>query len=155
MCRWIGVFLVFLVALQVEANTQQEQQIQQEVRAWFLELESAFNELDYGKLVAMANLPNYRLAMGKMAVIDEAAYRDRISKMKGYLENTGWAYTRYEVIDFIHTGANKVHVSTTFSRYRTDDSRIGTWTSLYILTKENGKWGLKLRSSWAPLTGVN
>jgi len=42
-----------------------------------------------------------------------------------------------------------VHVDTKFSRYREDGSLIGSFDSLYIVTKEDGRWGVKLRSSFA------
>lgn len=49
----------------------------------------------------------------------------------------------------IHASADKIHVDTKFTRYRADGSRIGAFESLYILTKEDGRWGVKLRSSYA------
>jgi hypothetical protein len=44
----------------------------------------------------------------------------------------------------------EVHVDTLFTRYRTDGSVIGSFESLYVVTKEQGRWGIKLRSSMAP-----
>jgi hypothetical protein len=41
-------------------------------------------------------------------------------------------------------------VDTLFLRYRADGSLIGSFESLYVLTKEQGRWGVKLRSSFAP-----
>jgi len=43
-----------------------------------------------------------------------------------------------------------VHVDTKFTRCRADGSVISSYESLYILTKEEGRWGVKLRSSFAP-----
>ena len=36
------------------------------------------------------------------------------------------------------------------SLYRKDGSIIGSFESLYVVTKEQGRWGVKLRSSMAP-----
>ena len=39
---------------------------------------------------------------------------------------------------------------TQFTRYRSDGSVIASYESLYVLTYEVGRWGIKLRSSFAP-----
>ena len=43
-----------------------------------------------------------------------------------------------------------MHINTRFVRYRADDSVIGKFDSLYIVTKQDGHWGIKMRSSFAP-----
>ena len=40
------------------------------------------------------------------------------------------------------------HVDTQFTRYREDGSVIAAHDSLYVLTCENNKWGVKMRSSY-------
>jgi hypothetical protein len=49
----------------------------------------------------------------------------------------------------VQASGGKVHVDTRFTRYRKDGSKIASYESLYVLTKEGGKWGVKLRSSFA------
>ena len=46
---------------------------------------------------------------------------------------------------------SKVHVDTEFTRYRKDGSALGRFESLYIVTKEEGRWGIKMRSSFETL----
>ena len=41
----------------------------------------------------------------------------------------------------------KVHVATTFDRFTKDKKLIATETSLYILEKIDGRWGIRGRSS--------
>ena len=50
----------------------------------------------------------------------------------------------------IHAGDDKVHIDTRFVRYRADGSVIGGPDSIYVVTCENGHWGVKARSSFAP-----
>jgi hypothetical protein len=50
----------------------------------------------------------------------------------------------------IHAGPDKVHFDTCFARYRADGSTIGHFDSIYVVTLENGHWGVKARSSFAP-----
>jgi hypothetical protein len=44
----------------------------------------------------------------------------------------------------------KVHVATRFARLREDGSEIISYDSLYVLTLQDGQWGIKGRSSFAP-----
>ncbi|MGH9845390.1 MAG: hypothetical protein ACREEM_42295 [Blastocatellia bacterium] len=62
---------------------------------------------------------------------------------------TDWHHSRWDRRRIVHAAADKIHVDTKFTRYRADGSRIGSYESLYILTKEDGRWGVKLRSSFA------
>jgi hypothetical protein len=36
-----------------------------------------------------------------------------------------------------------------FTRYRADDSVIGSYRSLYIVTRRDGRWAIAARSSFA------
>lgn len=44
---------------------------------------------------------------------------------------------------------NKVHLDVQFTRYREDGSVLGTYKSLWIVSKMDGKWGVQARSSYA------
>ncbi len=44
---------------------------------------------------------------------------------------------------------NKVHLQVAFSRYRVDGSKIGTFPSIWVMTKQDNHWGIKMRSSFA------
>ena len=46
--------------------------------------------------------------------------------------------------------SEKVHVDTQFTRYRKDDTPIASCESLYVVTKEQGRWAIKMRSSFVP-----
>jgi hypothetical protein len=60
-----------------------------------------------------------------------------------------WHHSKWNHRQIIHASADKVHVDTRFTRYRADGTAIASYDSLYILTKEDGRWGVKLRSSFA------
>jgi len=61
-----------------------------------------------------------------------------------------WDHSAWERRNVIHAGADKVHIDTRFTRYRKDGSIIGGFDSIYVITCENGHWGVKARSSYAP-----
>ena len=50
----------------------------------------------------------------------------------------------------IHLSSAKAHVDVESTRYRKDGTVIVRFDALYILTKEDGRWGIKMRSSFAP-----
>jgi hypothetical protein len=109
---------------------------------------NTFNAKDLNGWEATYHFPHYRLASGKMSVLEKAGLRDS-SKVFGPLIKAGWDYSKWDHRNVIQASANKVHVDTKFTRYRKDGSVVASYESLYVLTKEDGKWAVKLRSSFA------
>ena len=58
-------------------------------------------------------------------------------------------HSKWDRREIIHMSDSKVHVDTKFTRYRKDGSVMGSYYSLYVFTKENGQWKIKMRSSFA------
>ena len=73
---------------------------------------------------------------------------------KAWATKTGsfkeWARSAWEKREIIHASGDKVHINTRFVRYRADGSVLGAFDSIYIVTKQDGHWGIKIRSSFAP-----
>jgi hypothetical protein len=109
---------------------------------------ATFNAKDLVGWERTYQFPHYRLASGKMSVLEKSGLRDP-AKVFGELQKTGWDHSQWDHRNIIQASADKVHVDTEFSRYRADGSLIGHFESLYILTKEDGRWGIKFRSSYA------
>lgn len=49
----------------------------------------------------------------------------------------------------IAAGPDKVHLDVQFTRYRTDGSVIGSYRSLWIVSRLDGRWAAQARSSFA------
>ena len=109
---------------------------------------SAWNRKDLAAWERTFHFPHYRLAGGKMTVLDRPGLQDptRVWSSAG----SDWHHSRWDRRRIIHSSADKVHVDTKFTRCRADDSVIASYESLYILTKEDGRWGVRMRSSFAP-----
>ncbi|HSC59972.1 MAG TPA: hypothetical protein VLC29_01995 [Rhizomicrobium sp.] len=111
------------------------------------EFMTAFNARDVEAFEATFNFPSIRLASGKLVTLNKGDMTaDRFTT--GAL--TEWDHSAWERREIIHAGADKVHVDTRFTRYRKDGSVIGGFDSVYVITQENGHWGVKIRSSFAP-----
>lgn len=109
---------------------------------------STFNAHDLEGWESTYHFPHFRLANGKMSVLDKAGLRDSATVF-GALRKTGWHHSKWEHRNIVQVSSDKVHVDTQFSRFNNAGQKIGVYESLYILTKENGRWGVKMRSSYA------
>jgi hypothetical protein len=109
---------------------------------------TTFNRMDMPAWEATFHFPHYRLAGGQMKVLDHAGLQKAEDVRKALGE--GWHHSAWGRRKIIQWSPDKVHVDTLFLRYRADGSLIGSFESMYVLTKEQGHWGVKLRSSFAP-----
>ncbi|HEY0104716.1 MAG TPA: hypothetical protein VGB91_01435 [Rhizomicrobium sp.] len=108
---------------------------------------AAFNARDIQAFEATFNFPSVRLASGTMVVLNRGDMTpERFTT--GALAD--WNRSAWERRAVIHAGPDKVHIDTRFTRYRKDGSVIGGFDSIYVITNENGHWGVKARSSFAP-----
>ena len=80
-----------------------------------------------------------------MTVIQDLENQPRIVPLE-----SEWAYTKTDSLEFVGWSLDKVHVNLYFTRQRSDNTPIASFKALYILTKEEGHWGIKMRSSFAP-----
>lgn len=107
-----------------------------------------FNSRDVDAWEATFHFPHYRLASGRMNVLDGPG--EQSPALFAALARTGWDHSGWGSREIIQLSDSKVHVATTFIRYRADGSVLSSFDSLYIVTLEDGRWGVKFRSSFAP-----
>jgi hypothetical protein len=108
---------------------------------------TAFNARDIAAWQRTFNFPSVRLASGTLTIIDESYHQP---EMFGRGALTEWDHSAWDRRSVIHAGDDKVHIDTRFVRYRADGSVIGGFDSIYVVTCEDGHWGVKARSSFAP-----
>ena len=105
------------------------------------------NRGDEAATNAACNFPHVRLASGTVAVWPNvgdyklADFRARAGD--------GWARSQWDERTPIHVGSDKVHLKVKFSRFRKDGSLLGEFETIYIVTLQNGRWGIQARSSFA------
>jgi hypothetical protein len=106
----------------------------------------ALNAGNEPALLATLHFPHYRLAGGRMRVWDQpGAY------LSDFLARAGadWHHSEWDFRKVIAAGEAKVHLDVQFTRYRGDNSVIGSFRSLWIVTKADGCWAVAARSSFA------
>jgi hypothetical protein len=109
---------------------------------------TSFNALDMKAWERTMHFPHYRLASGEMR-IQKGPGELPVDVLRAALGEK-WHHSAWQKKSLVHWSKAKVHVDTKFARYREDGSVIASYDSLYILTKEDGRWGVKMRSSLAP-----
>lgn len=108
---------------------------------------TAFNARDLPAYEDTFNFPHIRFASGTVTTINPGYHKPEMFTTGSLAEWSHSAWARREVI---HAGTDKVHIDTRFNRYRKDGSVIGGFDSIYIVTRQNGRWGIQGRSSFAP-----
>ena len=108
---------------------------------------TAFNARDVTAFEATFNFPSVRLASQGLVIL-------KAGDMTAERFTTGaladWDRSAWDRREVIHAGPDKVHIDTRFTRYRQDGSVIGGFDSIYVVTRQDGHWGVKIRSSFAP-----
>ncbi|MGD9615748.1 MAG: hypothetical protein AB7H90_14245 [Alphaproteobacteria bacterium] len=107
---------------------------------------AALNVGDETALLATLHFPHYRLAGGRMQVWETPG-----PYLGDFLARAGadWHHSDWDFRNVIAAGPTKVHLDVQFTRYRADNSAIGRFRSLWIVTRQGGRWAVAARSSFA------
>lgn len=109
----------------------------------------SFNTRDMNSWSETLNYPHVRIAGGKVTVWDT---KEEYSATNVFnrLTATGWDHSAWVSKDVVLVSKNKVHISTVFQRYDKDNNPMKKYQSLYVVTNDEGHWGVQARSSLAP-----
>lgn len=109
---------------------------------------TAFNAHDAAGVNAAFNFPHVRLASGTVTVFKTRGDFN-FNAFDARAETQGWDRSEWDYKHVIQAGTDKVHFDVQFTRYRADGSTIGSYKSLWIVTRIGGHWGVQARSSYA------
>ena len=109
---------------------------------------TAFNARDLEAWEATYHFPHFRMADGRLTVLTQAGARSQA--LFDALAETGWHHSAWLDRQVVQADDTKVHVVVEFARYRADGSELARYQSLYVVTFEGGRWGIRGRSSFAP-----
>jgi hypothetical protein len=107
---------------------------------------AALNARDERALIATLHFPHFRLTGGRMKIWERPD-----SYLKDFYARAGedWHHSAWDFRNVIAAGSDKVHLDVQFTRYRADNSAIGSFRSLWIVSKLDGRWAAQVRSSFA------
>ena len=110
----------------------------------------AFNARDPAAWAATLNYPHVRIAGAGVVVTDTEEEFAANMDFDAFAERFGWHHSGWDDMEAIQVAENGVNVALTFSRYDADDEVVSTFDTLYLVTYEDGRWGIRARSSFAP-----
>lgn len=151
-------FLVSLLAAcslalaSVSVSAQNSEEDQQAIAGAMAAMDNfmlAFNARDPQAWAESLNYPHVRFASGTVTVWESA---EEFAETRAFetLPRTGWDHSHWLSRDVVLVSENKVHITTEFARFNSDNEVLATYQSLYIITRVDGHWGTQARSSLAP-----
>lgn len=107
---------------------------------------AALNARDNTALAATLHFPHYRLSGGRLKTWanPDSYFADFLARA-----GDGWHHSAWTSRTPIAVSPDKVHLDVNFTRYRADNSELGSFRSLWIVSRLDGRWAAQLRSSFA------
>ena len=108
---------------------------------------AALNSRDQAAIAATLHFPHIRLsgAVLKIWESEDTYFADFLARAGG-----DWHCSAFADIRLVRSSADKVHLDAEIRRFAADDSLITSFRSLWVITREGGRWAAKMRSSFAP-----
>ena len=110
---------------------------------------AAFNEEDNEAIAAVSNFPRLTIGFGGQIVVRENPEEIFID-FRVLRAAEGWDHTTLDLIDAAHVSADKVHFRVVTSRRLADGRPYRTTPALYVITNQDGHWGLQVQSVLPP-----
>ena len=111
---------------------------------------AAFNAGDLNAWRKTLNYPHLRISgNGSVTIANVPEEYAAGMDFERFAKSIGWHHSRWDARKIIHSTPGKVHLDVQFSRYNADDEKISTYKAIYIVTNQNGRWGIIFRSSFA------
>ncbi len=144
-----GLLVSFMLSSPASSQMENEEAIAGAVGA-LDEFMRTFNSRDIDGWAASLNYPHVRFASGSVTVWQDA---EEFAADPPFprLAATGWDHSHWLEREVVLVSPGKVHINTVFQRFNERNEPIGTYESLYIVTRDKeGNWGTQARSSLAP-----
>ena len=111
---------------------------------------NAFNARDDEAMCRTFHYPHVRFASGAVRIYETDKDCVEQFDFARFAERLGWDYSGWDSRTVVQANADKEHVMVVCSRYDADDELIAQVDSLYIVTRVDGRWGIRSRSSFVP-----
>lgn len=104
-----------------------------------------FNARDLAGMDAHLHFPHIILS-GEELVVWERPGNVPASFFDHLHQDTGWVESKYQSKEAVLVSPRKVHLVVKYTRNRADGTVASSHTNLWIVTFEDGRWGIKERS---------
>lgn len=141
----LGTALTAAAALAALADSPAAQEPPAAARAALEEYFRAWNAEDNEALAAVSNFPRLSIGRNGQVVVREGP--DDIATDFDLLRQAeGWDHSTIDLAEALQVSSDTVHFKVVFSRRRSDGAAYRTVPALFILTRQDGDWGLQLQS---------
>ena len=101
------------------------------------------NRRDTPAVHACFNFPHVRIGAEGAVSYYKDVEANPFGQFLARVGEDGWDHSVLDRLDVIFTAPAKAHVAIEFRRLRADESEIGAYHSLYIVTCVDGHWGIQ------------
>ena len=108
----------------------------------------AFNAQDEAAMIDNLNFPFSWIVNSKVRPVQKAS--DFVSPTEVLIEREGWHHTELEYVEPVQVWENKAHFKVAYSRFKVDGTKYITHEALWIVTSDNGHWGIQCMSLYIP-----
>ena len=106
----------------------------------------AFNNYDVHECDKNLHFPHVVVIMNGNSISTEKTPFHSERYFKVISKASEWHNTCWDSRRVLHSGKHKVHLDLQFTRYKYDGNKIATSPAIWIMTHQNGQWGIKIRS---------
>ena len=110
---------------------------------------AGLNHYDAKAMDAAMHFPHVRFAGGQIKTYPKAG-NNPMDLFERLRREDDWKYSSWVSRELVQCSDIKAHYALSYTRFRSDDSVIGVYESLYVLTQVDHAWGIQLRSSFGP-----
>ncbi len=150
MTRSIGVVVLFVVTAVPAAPAQAQFGPENAAMGVLDQFMAAFNARDDEAMCRTFLFPHVRFASGAVRTYETYEACVEQFDFARFAERFGWDHSGWDSRTVVQANADKVHVMVVFSRYDADDELLAQFDSFYIVTRVDGRWGIRSRSIFAP-----
>ena len=111
---------------------------------------AAFNARDEEAMVGALQFPHVRVGVGRAGVWESAAEYMEGFDFEAFAERLGWVRSEADSMEAVQVGARGVNVAVRITRYAAGGVKIHSFDTVYLVTEEDGGWGIRAGSSIAP-----
>ncbi len=139
-----GLAVAVAVAMAVPVSAAAQDPLE-DARAALDEYFRAWNAEDNEAIAAACNYPRLSLGRNGQVTVREGP-ADVVTDFARLRQTEGWDHSTIDRAEPLQVAADKVHFEVVFSRRRPDGTPYRTVPSLFIITQQDGRWGLQFQS---------
>ena len=137
----LGILSLTVGRLTAQETTDARASLDEYIRAW--------NAADNEAIAQVSNFPRLSIGSNGQVVVRQSPAEVE-TDFDLLRQAEGWDHTTLDLVEAVHTSADKVHYKLVSSRRRSDGTAYRTGPALYVFTRQNGHWGLQLQSVLPP-----